>query len=174
VERRFEFIFEKDFKIIDDHFANSGNIDVTLGTLEFMDFKELKMVYAIRGGRGPVVNRENAQTILKWAPKIGITNIIATFSRSHVDEKDIVTDEEIGVFVETMANSGIKIELYEELPDAIALALSRAKEGDLILLAGCQGMDFGAKIALEQLHELRPEIDAKELFIPLASRVAGI
>lgn len=174
VERRFEFIFEKDFKIIDDHFANSGNIDVTLGTLEFMDFKELKMVYAIRGGRGPVVNRENAETILKWAPKIGITNIIATYSRSHVDEKDIVTDEEIGVFVETMANSGINIELYEELPDAIALALSRAKEGDLILLAGCQGMDFGAKIALEQIHELRPEIDAKELFMPLASRVAGI
>ena len=34
VERRFEIIFEEDFKIIDDHFANSGNIDVTLGTLE--------------------------------------------------------------------------------------------------------------------------------------------
>jgi len=32
VERRFEIIFEDDFKIIDDHFANSGNIDITLGT----------------------------------------------------------------------------------------------------------------------------------------------
>ena len=174
VERRFEFIFEKEFIIIDDHFANSGNIDVTLGTLEFMDYKKLKMVYAIRGGRGPIVNRENAETMVKWATRIGIENIIATFSRSHVDEKDEVSDEEIAVFIEVMTKAGIKIELFEELPDAIALALSRAEEGDLILLAGCQGMDYGAKIALEQLHEMRPEIDAEDLFRPLESRVAGI
>jgi UDP-N-acetylmuramoyl-L-alanyl-D-glutamate--2,6-diaminopimelate ligase len=174
VERRFEFIYEEDFKIIDDHFANSGNIDVTLGTLDFMDYNKLRMVYAIRGGRGPVVNRENAETILKWAPKIGIDNIIATFSRSHVDEKDVVTDEEIAVFIDTMANTGIKIEIFEELPDAISLALSRAQEGDLILLAGCQGMDFGAKIVLEQLHELRPEFDVEVLYAPLKSRVAGV
>ena len=174
VERRFEFIFEKEFKIIDDHFANSGNIDVTLGTLEFMDYDKLKLVYAVRGGRGPVVNRESAEAIAKWAPRLGIKEIIATFSRSHVDEKDVVTDDEIAVFTEVMNDAGIKITFFEELGDAIALALSQAKAKDLIMLAGCQGMDFGAKLALEQLHVLRPEISEEDIFKPLKSRVAGI
>jgi UDP-N-acetylmuramoyl-L-alanyl-D-glutamate--2,6-diaminopimelate ligase len=48
VERRFEFIFEDDIKIIDDHFANVGNINVTLETLKFMDYEKLHLVYAIR------------------------------------------------------------------------------------------------------------------------------
>jgi UDP-N-acetylmuramoyl-L-alanyl-D-glutamate--2,6-diaminopimelate ligase len=48
----FEIIFEDDFKIIDDHFANSGNIDVTLKTLQMMDYRKLALVYAIRAAVG--------------------------------------------------------------------------------------------------------------------------
>jgi len=58
VERRFELIFDGDFKVIDDHFANSGNINVTLETLKFMKYRQLHLVYAIRGSRGVTVNRE--------------------------------------------------------------------------------------------------------------------
>lgn len=174
VERRFEFIFEDDFKIIDDHFANSGNINVTLGTLKFMDYEKLKLVYAIRGDRGPTVNRENAETIIKWAPKLGITEIIATLSRSHVTDKDKVTDEELGVFLNVISKAGIKIHLYEELPDAIYHALSSVEPRDIILLSGCQGMDYGAQIALEHLLKLRTDLDKEQLFKPLKNRVAGI
>ncbi|WP_341534023.1 UDP-N-acetylmuramoyl-L-alanyl-D-glutamate--2,6-diaminopimelate ligase [Sporosalibacterium faouarense] len=174
VERRFEFIFEEDFKIIDDHFANSGNIDVTLGTLDFMDYNNLNLVYAIRGGRGPTVNRENAETIVKWASKLGISEIVATLSKSHVTDKDIVTEEELEVFLEVISDAGIKVQLYEELPQAISHALKNVGDNDVVLLSGCQGMDYGAQIALEQLHKLRPEIDKKRLFAPLENRVAGI
>lgn len=174
VERRFEFIHENDFKIIDDHFANSGNINVTLGTLDFMDYKKLRLVYAIRGERGPTVNRENAETIVKWASKLGIKEIIASLSRSHVTEKDRVTDEELSVFLEVVTDAGIKVHLYEELPEAISHALTNVEPGDVILLSGCQGMDYGAQIALEQLHKLRPDLDKDKLFEPLKNRVAGI
>jgi UDP-N-acetylmuramoyl-L-alanyl-D-glutamate--2,6-diaminopimelate ligase len=43
-----------------------------------------------------------------------------------------------------------------------------------MILAGCQGMDFGGKIALEKLNQLRPDIDKNRLFKPLERRVAGI
>ncbi len=174
VERRFEFIFEDDFKIIDDHFANSGNIDVTLGTLQRMDYKKLKLVYAIRGSRGATVNGESAEAIAKWAPKIGLTEIIATLSQSHVTEKDQVMDEELSVFLDVISSAGITIHLYNELPEAISHALSSVKPGDVVMLAGCQGMDYGAKIALEQLSQWRPDIDKEGLFEPLEKRVAGM
>lgn len=174
VERRFEFIFEDDIKIIDDHFANPGNIDVTLQTLDYMDYNQLHLVYAIRGERGTTVNRENSEAIVKWAKKLGFDSIIATKSVSHVTDKDRVTDEELRVFLEVMTHAGIKVDLYEELTDAIAQALSKAKEGDLVLLAGCQGMDYGAEIALQQLHKSRQDYPKEKLFYPLRNRVAGI
>ena len=102
VERRFQFIFEDDFKIVDDHFANPGNINVTLETLNFMDYKKLHMVYAIRGSRGVTTNRENAETIVNWASKLGLTEIIATLSKSHVSKKDFVTPEELAVFLDVI------------------------------------------------------------------------
>ena len=173
VERRFEIIFEEDFKIIDDHFANSGNIDITLGTLEKMDFNRISLVYAIRGDRGVTVNKENAEAIARWAPKLGIHKIIATLSKSHVTQKDVVAAEEVAVFKEVMDEAGIKVYLYDELPEAIEHSLGEVAEGDLLLLAGCQGMDYGAKIALEQLESIRPEIDKKKLYQPLEKRVAG-
>ncbi|WP_342599512.1 UDP-N-acetylmuramyl-tripeptide synthetase [Psychrobacillus sp. FSL H8-0483] len=173
VERRFEIIFEDDFKIIDDHFANSGNIDITLGTLEKMDFNRVSLVYAIRGDRGVTVNKENAEAIARWAPKLGIHEVIATLSRSHVTQKDVVSDAELAIFKEVMDEKGISVHLYEELPEAIEHSLNEIADGDLLLLAGCQGMDYGAKIALEQLETIRPDMDKKKLFQPLQKRVAG-
>ncbi|WP_171038156.1 Mur ligase family protein [Aquibacillus sediminis] len=158
VERRFEFIFEDDIKIIDDHFANPGNINVTLETLKFMDFEQLHLVYAIRGERGPTVNRENAEAIAEWASKLNVKEITATKSVSHVTEKDKVTDEEANVFMEVMSKANIKVHLYDELPEATSYALDHAKDGDLVLLAGCQGMDHGAKVTINQLIERKPEL----------------
>lgn len=174
VERRFEFIFEDDIKIIDDHFANPGNINVTLQTLGFMEYKKLHLVYAIRGDRGVTVNRENSESIAEWAPKLGFDEIIATKSVSHVTSKDTVSEDELNVFLEVMSNAGIKVNLYEELDDAIAHALNIAEKGDLILLAGCQGMDYGAEVALTQIHEKRKGYPLDKLLSPLRHRVAGV
>ncbi|WP_308637087.1 Mur ligase family protein [Paenibacillus silvisoli] len=151
VERRFEFIYEDEFIIVDDHFANPGNIDVTLETLRYMDYEQCHFVYAIRGHRGPIINRENAEAIVKWMNRLEMRDIIATRSASHVNKNNTVSDEEADVFLEVMQGAGIEVKLYNELPDAIAFALSKAGRGDLILLAGCQGMDPGAEIALNML-----------------------
>lgn len=174
VERRFQIIYDRGFKIIDDHFANPGNINVTLETLSMMDYNNLHLVYAIRGNRGVTTNRENAETIAKWAKKLNLKEIVATLSRSNVTEKDRVTQEEVEVFMDVMEENSIRVHLYDELKDSISYGLSKADKEDIILLAGCQGMDYGAKIALEELSRLRPDIDKRELFEALKNRIAGI
>ncbi|MFS0673337.1 Mur ligase family protein [Ornithinibacillus sp. 179-J 7C1 HS] len=158
VPRRFEFIYEQDIKVVDDHFANPGNINVTLQTLDFMDYEQLQLVYAIRGQRGATINRENAEVIVEWADKLKIKEVIATRSVSHTTSKDEVTDDEVKAFLEVMDKANITVHLYDELPDAIHLALSNANKGDLVLLAGCQGMDYGAGIALEALNKENVEV----------------
>lgn len=174
VERRFQIIYDEGFKIIDDHFANPENINVTLETLSMMDYNDLHIVYAIRGSRGVITNRENAKAIVRWASKLNIKEIIATLSRSHVAEKDRVRDEEIEVFKEIMDEANIKVHLYDELPDAISHGLSKVSKEDILLLAGCQGMDYGAKIVLEEIYKSKPNMDKKELFRALGNRIAGM
>jgi UDP-N-acetylmuramoyl-L-alanyl-D-glutamate--2,6-diaminopimelate ligase len=174
VERRFELIFEDSYKVIDDHFANSGNIDVTLNTLQLMDYKQAHLVYAIRGSRGATVNRENAEAIARWASLIGLQKVIATKSISHVGEKDVVTAAEEQVYREVMSEAGITTELYDELPEAIARGLEEVKPGDVLLLAGCQGMDYGASVCLEQISALHPGLPRNKVFSVLKNRVAGV
>ncbi|MCF6465496.1 Mur ligase family protein [Clostridium sp. Cult2] len=174
VERRFQIIYDGNIKIIDDHFANPGNINVTLETLSMMDYNNLHLIYAIRGSRGVTTNRENARTMVKWASKLGIKELVATLSKSHVGEKDRVTDEEIEVFKEIMDEAKIKVHLFDELPEAISYGLSNVSKDDIVLLAGCQGMDYGAKVALEEIYKLKPDMDKRELFGALQNRIAGI
>lgn len=174
VERRFQFIYENDFKIVDDHFANAGNIEVTLETLTKMDYEKLHVVYAIRGSRGVTTNRENAETLAKWAPQLGLKKVIVSLSESHVIGKDKVLDEELQAFREEMDKVGVEIELHKEMPEALQSSLDQVAEGDVILLGGAQGMDFGAKYILNQLADMRPDLDREELTRPLKQRVAGI
>lgn len=54
--------------------------------------------------------------------------------------------------MEVMQQAGINVTLYDELPEAISKSLSQVQDNDLVLLAGCQGMDNGGSIALEQLR----------------------
>ncbi|MBM4236220.1 MAG: UDP-N-acetylmuramyl-tripeptide synthetase [Firmicutes bacterium] len=174
VERRFELIFEDNFKVIDDHFANSGNIDVTLETLQMMDYKKLHLVYAIRGSRGVTVNRENAEAIVRWADKLGLDQVIATTSTDYVGPKDTVTNEELQVYKNVLHDSGLQTDIYPTLEEAISRGISAAGTDDLVLLAGCQGMDYGAKVCLKQIHKLRPDLPAEKIFFALQNRVAGI
>ncbi|MDW7739972.1 MAG: UDP-N-acetylmuramyl-tripeptide synthetase [Bacillota bacterium] len=174
VERRFELIFEDDFKVIDDHFANSGNIHVTLETLQMMDYKKLHLVYAIRGSRGVTVNRENAEAIVHWAKLLNLDHVIATTSCDFVGEKDLVTHEERDVYRQVMSEAGIETVIHDNLSEAIAQGLEETNPGDILLLAGCQGMDYGASVCLNQIHQLRPDLPELKVFAALKNRVAGI
>lgn len=174
VERRFEILYEGDFMMIDDHFANGGNIDVTLETMSMMAYKNLVLVYAIRGSRGVTTNLENAQTIAKWAKVLKLDTVIASKSQSHVIWKDEVTAEELAVFMDVMNRANIAVKLFDELPDAISEGLDRVTSGDVLLLAGCQGMDFGGKIALEMIVERNPDLNPIEVLSVLKNRVCGV
>lgn len=171
VERRFQYIYEDDFIIVDDHFANKGNINVTFETLKHMNYNKLHLVYAIRGSRGVTVNRENAETIIEWKDKLGIKEIIGTKSIGDTREKDMVEEGEEKVFKEVMEEGNIDTIIYDSLKESIDHVLDGVMDNDIVLLAGCQGMDHGGKIILEELKKRRPELDEEELFKAIKHRI---
>lgn len=158
VDRRFEFIYENGPVIIDDHFANPGNIDVTLETLSLMDYEDLHVIYAIRGQRGETVNRENAETVIKWAKKLQLDKIVVTESVAHVTERDEVTAGERDSFIQVMNEANIDVVLFKDLEEAIQYSVKQTKVKDLLLLAGCQGMDMGGEIAISAIQSAKMNI----------------
>ena len=153
VERRFELIYNKDYMILDDHFANEKNIAVTLETLCQMDYKNLHVLYAVRGGRGAALNRDNALEMVKWMDKLPLRTFYATRSEEVVSSKDVVTDSELVAFSEVMKDAGYDVPVVDDLKSAIAKVWDKVGEHDVFLLAGCQGMDHGAKYVWETLAD---------------------
>lgn len=153
VERRFELIYNKDYMILDDHFANEKNIAVTLETLCQMDYKNLHVLYAVRGGRGAALNRDNALEMVNWMDKLPLKTFYATRSEEVVSSKDVVTDSELAAFSEVMKDAGYDVPVIDDLKSAIAKVWDKVGEHDVFLLAGCQGMDHGAKYVWETLAD---------------------
>lgn len=174
VERRFELIYDREFKIIDDHFANTGNIRVTLETLNKMKFEKLHFIYAIRGSRGVVVNRENAEEICRGIQNLPLKTFVATKSMFHVTEKDIVTQEEIDVFEQSMKCCNRTVPIYDDLEEAIVTTLREVQAGDVVLLAGCQGMDSGGKIILQHLAKGKSEKEREQIMDSVKNRICGV
>ncbi len=171
VERRFQIVHDGNYKIVDDHFANAGNIDVTFKTLSLMRYQKIVFVYAIRGNRGVTTNRQNAEHIVYWVKKLNIDWVYATLSKQHVTWKDSVSDDEIKVFSETLNQAGLKYSIDDDLSTTINKALAEAKPGDVVLLAGCQGMDCGAHIALNAIYQQNNTIDWQKHYQPIIDRV---
>lgn len=171
VERRFQIIYDDEFTVVDDHFANSRNIDVTMETLEKMDYENLKILYAIRGSRGVNLNRETAETTAKWLHRLGLDEIYTTSSEEYVTWKDEVKPEEKEVFDEVMNKNNIKVHHISRIDEAVKNIEGKLEEGDLLLLAGCQGMDPGGRILLEDITENMNEENKKEILKVLEGRV---
>lgn len=174
VERRFQEIYHQDFRIFDDHFANASNIRMTLESLARMDYKSLHLVYAIRGRRGVTVNRENVEAFLPKLAALRLKTFIATKSEDTVGHYDEVQPEEEAVFREMMNQSDVRYTLCDTLAEAVAMVIPRVKPGDVVLLAGCQGMDAGARLILPMLAaDVTEESLKTQILAPLVGRECG-
>lgn len=174
VERRFQLIYDREYKIIDDHFANAGNIEITLQTLGLMQYNKLHLLVAIRGNRGSIVNGENAETLVRWASRLPLAQLLTTDSTEFVDAHDEVSPEERTTFHRILNQAGVHYVHYPRLTDAVTALLKEVKTGDVVLLAGCQGMDYGAHTIIPLIAKNYPEQEKQEILQILNGRVAGV
>lgn len=173
VERRFQRVFAGDYQIYDDHYGNAGNVRMTLQTIGQMSKQKLHLAFAVRGNRGVTVNREIAEEMARWKDLLPWGNIIISLSRDVTTAKDLVTEDEANVLTATLADAGYAFTVVETLKEAMTQIVDAAEPGDVVILGGAQGMDPGARIALNYLATQHPEWDEATLMAPLVDRVCG-
>ena len=171
VERRFEYIYEDHFIVIDDHFANIKNINSTLETISDMEKNKVHIIYAIRGNRGTTVNRENAEALLSWKDRLGLEEVVATRSIGSVTDKDKVKDSEEEELKKVIESSELNLIVFDTIREAVDFTMKKVAHGDILLLAGCQGMDRGAKEVLDYISKAYPDYEKEALYSPLKNRI---
>ena len=107
----------------------------------------MAVVYAIRGRRGPDINRQNAVSLADLSFLHGVEPLIVTPASDRVGPLDMATDEEVDATRQALVSRGRRFVWHDALHDALREACARTKAGDLIVLVGAQGMNEGKDTA---------------------------
>jgi UDP-N-acetylmuramoyl-L-alanyl-D-glutamate--2,6-diaminopimelate ligase len=153
VWRRMQVIYQEDFTVIDDFSHNPGSYEAAFETVQTMDYNNLYIVNAIRGGRGEEINRINASVISSWANLLDVKEVLVTSSEDAVKESDRVTDGERDTFMSELKKAGVKARHYDLLGQAVEEAINKAGKGDLVLLMGAQGMNRGQDVFRDKMDD---------------------
>lgn len=173
VERRFQRIYNENFEIYDDHFANEGNVIATMRSISLMKYNKLTIVLAIRGSRGKEVNQDVLDAMLSWKNELNIERLIITSYSDFDIINNEVKENEKEFVLEYLNRNNISYEYIETLKSAIEKAVDLVDDKDIVLLAGCQGMDNGAKVLQEVLLNKKIIDKNHELNSIVNMRIAG-
>lgn len=174
VERRFQVLYDKEFKVIDDLLLNQNNIDSCMEAISHLDYNELYLVHAIRGSNGPAHSTETAESLIKWFHKMNIARIILTTAPSHVNKNDEVTEEELAAFLKVMNQNKIEVMYFKELEDSLRYGVEQLNVEDILLISGAHSMDQGARMTLELLKEIHPQVDHEKIDQVLKNKIIGV
>lgn len=155
--RRMEVLHRGRFLVLDDTVGHPDSVSALFEVVGKLAPRRIHATFAVRGRRGPRINRENGRALATWAGQLPVETLVLTRSAEAADERNRVRDDEYEAFVAPLRDAGIAFEAREALDDAVHAVLERAGEGDAVLLLGAQGMDRGMEIARAWLarHEGR-------------------
>ncbi len=174
VERRLQIIYDGEFRMIDDHISDEDNTLKMLETLEVMsEGKPVHIVVAIRGNRGVLVNREVIAQFARFRDRINWMTFYVTSSVDAARARDVVHEDEREAVLSDLTAAGYDYIYEPNLADSIKVTLAHVKPGEIYVLAGSHNMDKGARIALNYLAEIRPDLDREKILSPLADRLMG-
>ncbi|MGH7664422.1 MAG: Mur ligase family protein [Gemmatimonadaceae bacterium] len=146
IRRRMEIIRTRDPMILDDTVGNAESVRAVFDAVRAIAHTSLHVVYAIRGSRDAGVNVRNARALAEETRALRAT-LTVTASEDASGDRDRVTTREREATLDTLRESGTGFHYEPRLDAAVRRTLARARDGDLVLLLGAQGMNAGAKMA---------------------------
>ncbi len=149
--RRLQFIYNNKFTIIDDCAHNPGSYNAVFSAVLDMDFNNLIIVNSLRGNRGTIINKKNAETISSILKNIKNYCLITSNCEDVVKDNDKVSENEEDTFSNTLLKNNINFEHCQSLKPALKTALQSASKDDIILLLGPHAMDNAGELILEMI-----------------------
>ncbi|WP_243149740.1 Mur ligase family protein [Thermaerobacter sp. PB12/4term] len=155
--RRTQVLMRQPFTVIDDTVGRPDSLAACFAVAAQIPHRRMAVVYAVRGGRGEAINYANGLQLACEARRFKAT-VVVTASAGDTSARDMVRPAEWEACLAGLKAGGLErpqVSTFARLGDAVAAAVSRLGEGDLLLLLGAQGMDAGAFYLKQILKETR-------------------
>ncbi|AZO93115.1 UDP-N-acetylmuramyl-tripeptide synthetase [Halocella sp. SP3-1] len=147
--RRLQFIYKKDFIILDDCAHNPGSYQAVFNAVTKLKYNKVYIVNSLRGNRGVKINKKNAEVISQWLPRLGDYSLFTSNCNEVVKEIDRVSQDEEEIFLKILNKNKIRYYHYNNLTPVLKDVISQVNRGDLILLLGPHAMDQAGKMILK-------------------------
>jgi UDP-N-acetylmuramoyl-L-alanyl-D-glutamate--2,6-diaminopimelate ligase len=148
LRRRMEHYDHEERTVLDDTAAHPDSLHATFDVAAMLPHRSMAVVYAIRGRRGPDINRRNAAALADLSFLHGVKPLIVTSSSDRAGPTDMATAEEVDATRQALVARGRRFVWHDALADALRDARARTKAGDLIVLVGAQGMNDGKALLM--------------------------
>ena len=129
--------------VLDDTAGHPESFDAAFEVAELMPASRIIVAYALRGSRGPDINRRNALSLADHALSLGAAKIIVTEAADTADALNQVTPHEREAARSAFRERGVEPVWHETMHGAMRDVAAETSSGDLIVLVGAQGMDAG-------------------------------
>ena len=146
VFRRFEVIYDGEYRVIDDAAHNPSNLEAVFQALAEDNPVGIAVIYAIRGNRGVFINQAIAATIARWAKLLRLCPLIITSCTDTATPQDAVLPEEKHAFRTTLLSAGIEFVFEDTLRQAVWRGIGSMEPGKTLLLLGAHPMDAVADL----------------------------
>ncbi len=151
--RRLQYLYNDKFTIIDDCAHNPGSYNAVFSAILNMEFNNLIIVNSLRGNRGTIINKKNAETISSILKNMKNYHLITSNCKDVVKDIDKVSEKEEDSFINILRKNNINFEHCRSLKPALKTALQSVSNNDIILLLGPHAMDHAGELILEMMDE---------------------
>jgi UDP-N-acetylmuramoyl-L-alanyl-D-glutamate--2,6-diaminopimelate ligase len=147
IRRRLEIVRQANPVVLDDTVGNPRAVEAVFETIRAIPHRALRIVFGIRGSRGPGINRRLAGALAAALQRANRpVQLVVTASEDTAGSRDRVRPEERDALLEVLRAEQVALVYQPTLAGAIGRAMAGVGEGDLVLLLGAQGMDAAAGI----------------------------
>jgi UDP-N-acetylmuramoyl-L-alanyl-D-glutamate--2,6-diaminopimelate ligase len=148
IRRRLEIVRQASPIVLDDTVGNPRALEAVLQTIRAIPHRALRMVFGIRGSRGPGINQRLAGALAAAFHRADRPlELVVTASEDTAGPRDRVKPEERNALLEVLRGEQVAFAYEATLAEAVRRALTGTGDGDLVLLLGAQGVDAAAGIA---------------------------
>lgn len=153
IHRRMEVIRPSRPPVIDDTVGNPRSLEAVFETIRHLPHKgRLRILFGIRGMRGPEINARLAATLAEGL-EAHRAHLVVTSGEEVADARNTVLPAERDAFLHAFQcrADGRRPDYEPTLARAVTRLLEDVGEDDLVLLLGAQGLDAAAALVLQHL-----------------------
>jgi UDP-N-acetylmuramoyl-L-alanyl-D-glutamate--2,6-diaminopimelate ligase len=155
LRRRMEVVWPGRPLVIDDTVGNPRSLRAVFESVQRLGRGGMRIVFGIRGGRGPGINRQLAVTLAEHVGRSAETapvRLVVTSSEDVAGPANRVHDDERAAVAEALDRAGTAYGFEPTLDGAVRRTLDGCRPDELVLLLGAQGMDAAADLVRRRLR----------------------